>query len=331
MEAPGSKPISQKEPEALLHPQSLPQDLFQRTCCPLCGSGESDILKPSKYPPNLTREILLKSYSASSSHLLLDQLVQCRQCTMQYLNPRPNDDIVLQSYSDAVDPTFVAQNPNRIATFEKTLRVVLGDLQWPNGEGRRYLDIGCAGGASLVAARSLGFAVQGVEPSHWLAEYGRTNYGIDVRDGILQPGTFPDSSFDIITMWDVLEHVPEPGPLLELIHRLLRPGGVLLLTYPDIASITQRLLGDRWPFWLSVHLNYYVPATIRRQVEQANFEVLRFRPYWMSLPLGYALSRAVPYFKPVALLQRLVEGLGLGRVSFTYNMGQTLVLNRRKD
>jgi len=250
---------------------------------------------------------------------------------MQYLNPRPNDEIVLKSYSDAVDPTFVAQNPNRIVSFTKALRNVLGDLQWPDGKGRSYLDIGCAGGASLVAARSLGFSVQGVEPSHWLANYGRTNYNIDVRDGILKPGMFPEASYDIITMWDVLEHIPEPGPVLDLIHSLLRPGGVLLLSYPDIASITQRLLGDRWPFWLSVHLNYYVPATIQRQVEQANFNVLRFRPYWMTLPLGYALSRAVPYFKPVALLQKVVEGVGLGNASFTYNMGQTLVLSRKKD
>lgn len=323
--------MSLKDKLTRLPSQSLPPDLFQQTRCPLCGSDESDVLKPSKYPPNLTADILLKSYSASSSHLLLDQLVQCRKCTMKYLNPRPNDEIVLKSYSDAVDPTFVAQNPNRIATFAKTLRIVLGDLQWPSGQGRRYLDIGCAGGASLVAARSLGFAVQGVEPSHWLADYGRVNYSVDVRDGILKPGMFPESSFDLITMWDVLEHIPEPGPVLELIRTLLRPGGVLLLTYPDIECLAPRLLGDRWPFWLSVHLNYYVPHTIRRQVEQAKFEILRFRPYWMSLPVGYVLSRAVPYFKPIAWLQKLVESLGLGGVSVTYNIGQTLVLSRKKD
>lgn len=323
--------MSSKDKPAPVSSQSIPADLFQKTRCPICGNDEFDVLKPSKYPANLTAEMLLKSYSASSSHMLFDQLVQCRKCTMQYLNPRPNDEIVLQSYSEAVDPTFVAQNPNRIATFTKTLRKVLGDLQWPDGQGRRYLDIGCAGGASLVAARSLGFSVQGVEPSHWLADFGRTNYGIDVRDGILKPGMFPEASYDLITMWDVLEHIPEPGPVLDLIRTLLKPGGVLLLTYPDINCLAPRLLGDRWPFWLSVHLNYYVPATIRLQVEQANFEVLRFRPYWMSLPLGYTLSRAVPYFKPIAILQKLVEGLGLGNVSFTYNIGQTLVLNRKKN
>ncbi len=307
------------------------ENLFETISCPLCGADEYDVVHTASYPPEISEADIQKLYSASSAHMLTDQVVRCRSCTLQYVNPRPDPKIILSSYEGAVDPTFVEQNANRIHTFRKVLSRTLRSIGQHNGNGRRVLDIGCAGGAFLVAARDLGFDPVGVEPSRWLADYGRRTYNIDVRDGILQAGMFPDSSMDLVTMWDVIEHVPQPAEVMSVIHRLLKPNGLFLLCFPDVGSTVARLMGRRWPFWLSVHLLYYTRTTMGEQLRRAGFEPLRFAPLFQQLQLGYVLQRAIPYFRPAALAVPVANKTGASKLAVTYNMGQTLVLCRKQQ
>ena len=314
---------------------TLPQvtysaNLFENVACPLCGGSDQEVIKPAKYPANISAEELERAFSASSDHQLLDQVVRCRACDMYFLSPRPKSDLIIRGYSDAVDPVFVAQNPQRVEVFTRNLRSALKSIGWDSGAGKSFLDVGCAGGASLVAARTLGFEVTGIEPSRWMAEFGRKTYGVDIRQGTLEADTFAPQSFDLISLWDVLEHIPDPNELLRIVLGLLKPGGVFIVTYPDIGSLAQKILRDRWPFWLSVHLNYYTPKTMRVQLEKSGFQVLEFRSYWMTLPLHYTLERAAAYIPPMGAVAKLVRGVGLGNLSFTYNMGQTLVITRAR-
>lgn len=303
--------------------------LFETIVCPLCGDDRWDLVRASTYSPSVTADDIRKLYSASSAHVLTDQVVRCASCSLVYVNPRPATELTIESYSDAVDPTFVAQNDLRIATFRKTLRNVLHRLGETGGNGRRVLDIGCAGGAFPVAARELGFNPAGVEPSRWMADYARRTYGLDVRDGILRPGMFPAGSFDMVTLWDVIEHVPQPHEVLTIAFELLKPGGLLLVNYPNVNSIAARLLGRRWPFWLSVHLFYYTRATIARQLSRAGFKVQWQESFSPSLPLGYVLQRAAPYFPPAGWLIPLLRIAGLDKAPCVYNMGQTLAVSRK--
>jgi SAM-dependent methyltransferase len=303
--------------------------LLETIVCPLCGEASYEVVKPSKYAGAVSADELRAAYSGSSSHKLLDQVVRCRSCSLHYVNPRPAAELVIEGYASAEDATFVAQNDQRIHSFQQVLRKVLKFAGLKDGSGKRYLDVGCAGGASLVAARSLGFESVGVEPSRWMADYGRKTYGVDIRDGVLEPDMFPPGSFDVITLWDVLEHIPEPRPLLERVGELLRPDGVFLVSYPDFRSIMGRILGDRWPFWLSVHLLYYDRTTIARQLAVCGFRVDRYLPYWMTLRLGYVVERATPYIPPLKALGGLLRVTGVGRLPFTYTVGQTIVLARK--
>jgi SAM-dependent methyltransferase len=269
----------------------------------------------------------LQVFRASSDHVLLDQVVRCRTCSLIYVNPQLRPEHILASYVEAEDSTFVAQNDARIAAFRRVLRTILR-RQRISGKGKRVLDVGCAGGAFLVAARELGFAGVGIVPNRWLAAWGRRTYGLDIREGALAPGTFRPQSFDVITLWDVLEHLAHPHETLSEIRRLLRADGILVVNYPDVASSAARVLGTRWPFWLSVHLLYYTPKTITAQLERAGFSALWRQPFWMTLPCGYIARRAAPYSPRLAALPRLVDRMRLARVSIRYNMGQTLVVAR---
>ena len=298
---------------------------FCTIACPLCGGGDFVVLSRSRYPDDLTAEQLQQAFRASSDEKLMDQLVRCRGCELVYVNPRIDEALLVESYASAVDPQFIAQNPERIRTFSRLLEKTLPRP----AAGARLLDIGCAGGAFLVAAREFGFTVTGVEPSHWLAESGRTQYGLDIRQGVLTPGMFPDASFDVITLWDVIEHVAQPAEVLSTVHRMLKPEGQLLVNYPDYGSWMARLLGRRWPFLLSVHLLYYTRATMTRQLQHAGFTPLRIQPHFQALKLGYILKRMEPYLALSRPLRSMVEGIGLGGVAVTYNMGQTLVVARK--
>lgn len=287
-------------------------------------------VRASLYPANFDIRQLQSVYCASSDHQLLDRVVRCVSCEMVFLSPRPDTTLIQGGYEAVEDPVFVAQNPQRIRTFARVTRSILDRTHY-NPAGKDLLDVGCAGGAFPAAARDAGFNAQGIEPSRWLSSYARQTYGLEIRQGILTSGVYPQAGFDVVSLWDVIEHVPEPHEILTIIHGLLRPQGYLWVNYPDIGSLTAKLMRWRWPFWLSVHLHYYVRKTMQRQLEQAGFEVLFMTPHWQQLQLGYVLQRAAALAPPMVVFEKLVNGIGLGSLPFTYNMGQTLVVARRKS
>lgn len=303
--------------------------LFVNNPCPLCHGNQYTVLMPSTYPNDLSPEDLQGLYKSSSDHVLMDQMVECDTCTLIYLNPQVNSDIILGSYEDAVDPTFIEQNTYRINTFRRNLSWLCRYLKITPSPDQHILDIGCAGGAFPMAANELGFSIVGVEPSRWLSEEARNRYGLDIRAGTLASQDFRPVSFDIITLWDVIEHLTDPGQEVDRIHNILKDDGLLVVNYPDNDSFARRLLGRRWPFYLSVHLIYFTPKTIRRFLNEHGFEVLLKRPYWQTLELGYALERAGAYFGLFKILSRLTRLFGLGRIPLRYNMGQTLIVARK--
>ncbi len=303
--------------------------LLEEVPCPLCGSREATVLRPPRYPESFSEDQLAEVYRASSDHSLVGQVLRCECCALAYISPRPRPDLILAGYSQAEDPQFIRQNALRVRTFTRNLLRLARRLGLKPGPDVRVLDVGCAGGAFPKAAADLGFSVVGVEPSAWLCEQGRRLYGLDLRPGVLADQDFAPESFDVVTLWDVIEHLADPREVLQDIHRLLRPGGHLILNYPDYRSIVGRLLGRKWPFWLDVHLLYFTRRTIGELAVQAGFEVVRFSPFWQTLQVGYVLQRAGAYFRVFGWLGKLVSLVGLGRLPITYNMGQTTLVARK--
>lgn len=305
-------------------------EFVEEVDCPLCGKRSYNVLRAAQYPTNLSRKELLAIYSASSDHVLLDALVRCSHCGLVYLNPRIRQDVILESYASAVDPQFIKQNEPRIRTFRRSLDYLTRRHGLKASRDTRVLDVGCAGGAFPKAAADAGFSVIGVEPSKWLSEQGRLNYGLDIRTGVLGEQSLPSSSFDLITLWDVIEHLTGPSDVVTDIHRLLKPDGLFLVNYPDHASWARRILGYRWPFFLSVHLIYFTPKTITRFLHEHGFEVQEIRPFWQTLQLGYVLKRASGYFRIFGLLEKCARGLGIYTVPLRYNIGQSFLVAKKR-
>jgi SAM-dependent methyltransferase len=203
--------------------------------------------------------------------------VACTACGLRYTRPLPSAAELEALYP----PGYHTRHSTRLWSRDFA-RILLE--RWVMRERRgavaalppgRLLDVGCGNGAFLASVRLLGWAVEGTDPSAAGCELSRAK-GVPVHHGELAQAGFADGSFDVVTLWHVLEHVA--GPLAELaeIRRILRPGGRLVVQVPDADSLTLRLCGDRWfPLDVPRHLQHFTPDSLRRTLERAGFELVR--------------------------------------------------------
>jgi 2-polyprenyl-3-methyl-5-hydroxy-6-metoxy-1,4-benzoquinol methylase len=149
-----------------------------------------------------------------------------------------------------------------------------GFFRWP-GIGACVLDIGCGNGSFLWQMRSLGWEVCGVEPDPQSAARAR-EAGLDVRAGMLQQQAFPDAHFDGITMTHVVEHLHEPMDTLRRCWQLLKPGGQITLTTPNLDSRGHAIFGADWmALDPPRHLVLFTETSLRRALESCGFVVSR--------------------------------------------------------
>ena len=146
--------------------------------------------------------------------------------------------------------------------------------------GGTLLDVGCNIGAFLTEARAAGFQTAGVEMNRECAEYAQSQLGLDVFNGRLDQAGFADGAFDVVTLYDVLEHVPEPTRLLQEIRRILKPTGLLVVQSPNIDSLMANWTKTEWQ-WLCLpdHLFHFTPATLATLIGQSGFEVQAVRTW----------------------------------------------------
>lgn len=308
----------------LAAPAGEPQ--FEEVPCNLCGADEPEEVIPSRRPPGVPVD-LATVFRSSGDEPLQDRLVRCRRCGLHYVSPRLRPDLILSGYEGATDEGFVSQAHARERTFGRCLDRIEKRAPPP---GRRVLDVGAAGGSFLAEARRRGYQPFGCEPSGWMCRFAREHYGLDIQPGTLFDMPLEPGGADLLTMWDVLEHTPDPTGVLQRAHALLAPGGVLALTVPDYGSWAARAMGRRWVFLLTVHLYYFTRATISALLRRTGFEPLWFGPHLQTLELGYVAMRAQPYLGPLGGVGRkFVHALHLDHAPFLYWVGQTMVLARR--
>lgn len=163
--------------------------------------------------------------------------------------------------------TVARQRLSRIASL---LGKTPGDM--------RVLDIGCSRGQFVAAAIAAGYCAEGVEPAPRIAEAARAA-GVPVHTGLLEEQQFPDAAFDALTLFEVIEHLREPMPLLAECHRVLKPGGILLVSTANAESWTASAMGARWDYLDMArdggHISFYNPRSIAKLARRAGFEVAR--------------------------------------------------------
>jgi 2-polyprenyl-3-methyl-5-hydroxy-6-metoxy-1,4-benzoquinol methylase len=272
-------------------------------------------------------------------------IVRCRKCGLLYVNPRYREETLREIYTedyydhDGISngrefygyDDYLRDEENIRITFAKRLRTI-GSL----ANKGKLLDVGCATGFFLDLARGDGWEVVGTEVAQFGARYARERFGLDIRLGTLAGLRFDSQAFDVVTMWDVIEHVLDPMAELREVHRILRQGGLLSIITPDAGSLLARLLGQRWEEFRRVreHVYFFSKQTLGKMLHKAGFEILRTESADKVFYLGPAIQRLKYYTWDGGLpnaAARLVRRLGLEHVRININPFTKMTVYARKQ
>lgn len=301
----------------------------QSPLCDLCGSADSDLVLTT---PRLD-----------------GPLARCRDCGLFYvvLPERKSVEKEFRRTPDQSSSKQAASEMVRLAERASELALIdpeveAGERPWRELTARErlddlkrfvtsgsFLEIGCSTGEMLIAANS-SFAAMGVEADERNSRAARAR-GLDVFAGTLSDARFPDSHFDAAAMYHVIEHVPSPREELRELHRIIKPGGWLILETPNIATIWFRLLGARWRQIIPDHIFFFTPQTITKLCEESGFELRELRSVGKAMSVRLFINRLSRYHRPAAkLLEAASDRLNLSDRTIRLRLGDVMRLYARR-
>lgn len=140
-----------------------------------------------------------------------------------------------------------------------------------------FLDVGCSSGSVLKVAGACGFDIHGVEPAAKAAATAQTVPGAKIFNGFLHEAAYPDNHFDIITLFEVIEHLTDPISLVKEINRILKPGGTLVIGTGNADSWTVQALGSKWEYFdirlHGGHISFFTPASMKLLARKCGMEL----------------------------------------------------------
>jgi SAM-dependent methyltransferase len=260
-------------------------------------------------------------------------IVRCEECQLVRQASRPTAPGALyrSSYYATENPKggyanyFLDADINR-RTFQRRLQAIEIRL----GRRGRILDVGCALGDFLAEARARGWNTEGVEVSAYAAARAR-DIGLCVHVGSLEELALEAASFDVVTLYDTIEHLPDPLATLQEVNRLLVPGGLLHVVTPNVGGIQSRLLGRRWYHYKpGEHLFYFEPKTLQSVLRRAGLSWECAYRSGSYVTVTYMLNR-LRYYAPrlFAALEWTGRQLQLGPFAFYAYVGEMEAWARR--
>ncbi len=205
-------------------------------------------------------------------------LLSCNACG-QLVSQISEEDYLrsMQAFDDAgfnlPDARAAARRARHAASRLARIRALLGGRL---DRRPRLVDVGCSRGDFVAAATASAFDAEGVEPAPQIAAAARTA-GRKVHTGLLEEQQFADAQFDAVSLFEVVEHLRAPLVLLRECRRILRPGGVMLLSTGNAASWTARVMKARWDYFQTEkdagHVSFFNPRSIALLAERTGFEV----------------------------------------------------------
>lgn len=222
--------------------------------CNLCGSTDLHIL-----------------FTATRS---ARQVVRCRRCGLVFYNPQPSPEMVAGLYNtEYFEREFPKEHEEQQVQLAHRR---LARIEYEVGGVGRLLDVGCGVGRFLTVARARGWTAIGLDGAPVAVQAATCESGCLVLQGDLmrsRPSDMP--LFDVVTMWDVLEHLTDPVGDLRRVRHWLRPSGMLLIQTQNVNGTTYAWMRRRWEQFVEYHLFHFSSLTVQRALEQAGFEDIR--------------------------------------------------------
>jgi SAM-dependent methyltransferase len=197
-------------------------------------------------------------------------LVRCQACSLVWLSDPPRPEEMSLHYTEAYDELISnggKDSPGRWGFREEALK-----LHKPFG---KLLDIGCSSGSFLEYIRGKSWELYGIEMSEDCAKEAQAKSGGQIFTGPILDASYPSQFFDVITCFDVLEHLYEPSTVMGRVHEWLKPGGIFYVLVPNVDSAEARVFGSYWHgLELPRHLFHYSPASLKFLAESAGLRVV---------------------------------------------------------
>jgi 2-polyprenyl-3-methyl-5-hydroxy-6-metoxy-1,4-benzoquinol methylase len=238
-------------------------DLVEDVPCPLCGGSELE--------PLFVKEGF--------------RFVCCATCSLVHVNPRLRADAVVdvytdESYSEIIERLVASSNDYRTQRFGEE-RMDIVERFGPGGG--RLLDVGCTTGFQLEAAERRGWEALGVEANPYAAEVA-ANKGLRVTAGTVEDSDYEAGTFDAVTIFDVIEHLPAPLEVLRKVKTLLRPGGTVFVYTPNWDCAERLLMGEHCHFiWGTNHLAYFTIDTLADALDRCGFDVVHYETQGLDI------------------------------------------------
>jgi len=233
--------------------------------CPLCGA----VIQPRVFAARFGMPV---------------SVAECRSCRLAFQTPRPSEaaSLAYMNWRWSSSGRYVADGPDKRRSARRKLDQVLAERP----DARRVLDFGAGSGVFVRVCRDAGIDAVGVEQSEEAIARARDTLDVTLFE---RP---PDERFDVITLWDVIEHLRDPVAVLAMLKDRLTAGGALFMTTGNFDNWRRVADGERWGLYLFDHHFYFTPASLAAVARQAGWTRFRLAGGKHSLPpLGRCLKR----------------------------------------
>lgn len=259
---------------------------------------------------------------------------RCKACAFVFLWPQPTqkeiEDIYKESYYKSWGVFTGEEKPEtarlKKGTSDRYLKRVI--IHRRSG---KLLDIGSAFGYLMEVAQGYGFDAYGVELSHFSSTIAKKRFGSKVFEGKLEDSRFPNAHFDVITMFDLIEHIPQPLEFMKEVKRIIKPGGVIAITTPDTRSFSCKLLGyDGWFHWKFEHLGYFNEKSISKLAQHTGFRLVEKKRAYKTMSFQYLFDQFKmfphPIFSPLMHLFSKIIPESIKHKTFSISGGEMFVI-----
>jgi 2-polyprenyl-3-methyl-5-hydroxy-6-metoxy-1,4-benzoquinol methylase len=258
-------------------------------------------------------------------------IVKCNHCSLVYANPRLIPSILLTRHSeDYLTREYLpslgisAENVN-LAPFRLRYQSLL-DFLARYKKNSNLLDVGSGPGLFVKVAAERGWTAKGIDISSSAVEFGTKHLGIDLSCGSLEGMGFGENSFDAILFQDVIEHLFDPMATLHEAYRVLRWGGAIFISTPNLQSLMRLMIGKQWAILSPAeHLYYFTHDTLSEMLKKVGFSRIFLSDVFLSLTPSHSHSPQAPRTKMANLL--IKRFINPERLHLLWEMGMNDSLN----
>lgn len=290
--------------------------------CPACSGLE------------FQRTLAVEDYAVSHETFFIDQ---CTHCELQLTNPQPAQENIARYYQSN---SYISHNKKSTSAFDRLYKLIrMFTIRWKHYILTKYflekrssiLDLGCGTGHFLKYLKKKGIPAEGVEPSPTARMIASENTG-SVIHASLDTVT---STFDAVTAWHVLEHVPAPNETLKRLHRLLNQNGTLFIAVPNPGSYDAKKYQEYWAGYdVPRHLWHFSKQSMTILLEKNKFDLLTVIP--MKLDAYYVSLLSEKYIRKKITLAGTLKSIFRGFISnlngsITTNHSSLIYIARKNE